>query len=401
MKYNNARGGQVIVAAVFVILILSVLGIVVASMLASESISTAKNLYGLQALNVAEGGLRFTIASSLAANSDFSGNSDFGPITLGPGTFSVHYLAKAKTNCTVQVTGTVSGVMRTVQTEIKKTGTGLGSIANLYSIYMGGGSGAVIGNNSTVNGNAFIYGNLTMGTGTVVTGDATATGNISGGSVLGSSETYSQPPTSPPTLETSYFDGQITIANTNPNYTGNRTFSGSLNPGVYYIKGNVTLNSLTLTGVTTIVATGTITVGNNITIGNYFTAIAAGAIVIGNNSNIGESGLWYSSTSITIGNSDDVADVTAGSGTSFITPGNLTAGNTFTSNGLIYAGSSITTGNNFNFSGLLVGDRVTIGNNAVLTPNPTVVNFDAIPGLSAGQLTLEGSFSAKNWKEVY
>ena len=191
------------------------------------------------------------------------------------------------------------------------------------------------------------------------------------------------------------------MANTAPTYTGNRTFSGSLSPGSYYVKGNVTLDSLTLSGATTIVATGTIIVGNNKTIGNNLTVIAAGAITIGNNTEIGTNGLWYSGTRITIGNSGEIADVHAGAGTSFITPGNLITGNVFESNGLIFSGGSFIAGNNFEFTGLVVANSVTIGNNAELSVNPNVINFDAVPGMSAGMISTEGSFDVTNWGEVY
>ncbi|MFA4843507.1 MAG: hypothetical protein WC632_00985 [Candidatus Margulisiibacteriota bacterium] len=395
------KKGQVIVAAVFVLVIVALLGMIAASIFSGESVSAAKNLHGIQALNVAEGGMRFTIVTSLAADTDWSNNVDFGPVNLGPGTFSVNYVNRGTQECTVEVTGTVAGVSRTVQAKFKKTGGGLGSIADSYAIYMGGGSGAVIGNNSEVNGNVFVYGNLIMGGGTTITGDATATGTIIGGSVLGEEETYAAPPTTPPSLETSYYNAQINIANTTPTYTGNRTFSGPLSPDAYYVKGNVTLDTLTLTGITTIVATGTIICGNNKTIGDYFTAIASREIIVGNNSNIGESGLWYSDKSITIGNSGDIADVTSGAGTSFITPGNFVAGNTFASNGLIFAGQALVVGNNFDFTGLVVAHSVTIGNDAELSVNPNVINFDAVPGISAGSIGTEGSFDVTGWGEVY
>lgn len=395
------KKGQVIVIAVFVLVIVALLGMVAAGVFSGESISVLKNLHGIQALNVAEGGMRFTLAASLAADTDWSNNVDFGPVSLAPGVFSVHYVNQGTSSCTVEVIGTVAGVSRTVQARFDKTGGGLGSIADSYSIYMGGGSGAVIGNNGAVGGNVFIYGDLTLGNDTIITGDAAATGNITGGTVQGSREPQAAPPTTPPSLETSYYDGQIYLANTAPTYTGNRTFSGSLSPGAYYVKGNVTLDSLTLSGATTIVATGTIIVGNNKTIGNNLTVIAAGSITIGNNTEIGTNGLWYSGTSIDIGNGGEIADVHAGSGTSFITPGNFSAGNGFESNGLIFTGGSFVTGNNFEFTGLVVANSVTIGNDAELSVNPNVINFDAVPGISAGGINTAGSVDISGWSEVY
>lgn len=394
-----SKKGQLLITAVFVLIIVAVLGMVAASMISTESFAVARNWNGMQALNIAEAGMRFTIATSLCADSDYSDNTDFGPISLKPGFFTVRYTFKSQRDCSVEVTGTVTGVSRTVRTKAKKISGGLQSIANDYAVYMGGGgTGATLGNNSTINGDAFITGNLIMGNGAAVTGDASATGTITGGTVMGSTETGAPPPPSPPSLEADYYVGQIGLANTSPTYIGNITYSGALSPGAYYIKGNVTINDLILTGVTTIVATGTVTLNNNKTVGNDLTVIAAGAISIGNHCAIGNSGLWYSGTSITIGN---VGDVTAGTGTAFITPGNIDAGNSCSFAGFVYAGGSFTSGNGLEFSGLLAADRVTIGNNAVLSVDPDIMNFDAIPGIVGG---IEGSapgMDVSDWGEVY
>ncbi len=404
MKYNNRRPGQMLVIAVFVLLIFAVLGVAVASLLSSESYSTTQNLYGIQALNVAEAGLRFTVVTSLEGDSNFNDNSDFGPVNFGPGSFSVHYAYKAQRTCSLEVTGTVKGVSRKVALSLRKTGGGgLQSLADQYAIYMGsGGNGFVIGNNGTINGDAFIQGSLNMGSGTEVTGDATATGTIVGGDVLGSEEIYAEQPADPPSLETTYYDQQIAIANTSPTYTGNRTFSGSLAPGNYYRKGNVTLDDLTLTGDTMIVTTGSVLVGNNSHIGDHLTIIAAGQINIGNNVTIGDGGLWFSKTNMVIGNSGEIADVTAGNGTSFICAGDITAGNTFTSSGLIYAGGSLTVGNSFEFSGLIIADRASIGNGANITLNPASMDFSAVPGVT-GSTGEEGTLSINTggWQEIY
>ena len=193
-----SKKGQLLITAVFVLIIVAVLGMVAASTISTESFSVARNWNGMQALNVAEGGMRFTIATSLCADSDYSDNTDFGPISLNPGFFTVHYTFKSQRNCSVEVTGTVTGVSRTVRTKAKKISGGLQSIANDYSVYMGGGgTGATLGNNSTINGDAFITGNLIMGNRAAVTGDASATGTITGGTVMGSTETGDPAPAQP------------------------------------------------------------------------------------------------------------------------------------------------------------------------------------------------------------
>lgn len=152
--------GQVIIAAVFVIVIVAMLGMIAASMLSTESFSVAKNLHGIQALNAAEGGIRFTIVTSLAADADWSDNNDFGPVSLNPGTFSVHYVSKAKKSCILEVTGIVSGVSRTVRVSFKKDGLPY-QLAD-YGIYAGNPSSfgfpVTFFNNTKIVGNFFYYG---------------------------------------------------------------------------------------------------------------------------------------------------------------------------------------------------------------------------------------------------
>ncbi|MGB9613648.1 MAG: hypothetical protein ACPL4K_05715, partial [Candidatus Margulisiibacteriota bacterium] len=116
------KKGQIIIAAVFVLVIVAILGMVVATMISTESFSVSKNFRGIQALNIAEAGIRFTIATSLAADSDWSDNVDFGPVSINPGYFTVHYVSKAKKSCILEVTGTVGDVNRKVRMTAKKGG---------------------------------------------------------------------------------------------------------------------------------------------------------------------------------------------------------------------------------------------------------------------------------------
>lgn len=151
------RKGQVIVTAVFIMVVLSIIGMAVVSMLSTASFSIFKTLHGIQALNVAEGGIRFTIATSLAADSDWSDNTDFGPVNLNPGTFSIHYISKAKKSCVFESTGVVSGVSRTVRIGLKKEG-GLPSQFAEYVAY--GGRAAALGSELLFDNNSRCYGNL-------------------------------------------------------------------------------------------------------------------------------------------------------------------------------------------------------------------------------------------------
>ncbi len=154
------KKGQVIIGAVFVLIIIAILGIVVVSMISTESFSAVKNLHGIQALNVAEGGMNYTMTTALAGDSDWSNNPDFGPVNLGAGFFMVRYVSRGTKDCVVEVTGTVQGVSRTVQTNFKKGGLPF----QFYDYGVYGGNPSSIGdtvtfyNDSKIIGNFFYYG---------------------------------------------------------------------------------------------------------------------------------------------------------------------------------------------------------------------------------------------------
>jgi len=395
----KAKRGQIIIAAVFALVIISLLGVLAVALLSSESASVYKKYFGIQALNVAEGGIRFTVASSLAANSDLTTLVDFGPVPLGPGTFSVHFIYKAKNACSFEVTGTVQGDSRTVRVGYRQ-GFSLSQIAQNYALYCGNGSGTFdFGNNVSISGNIFANGSLNLN-GAAVSGDAISTGSISGSSgVTGAVEQQTATPEGVPVLDLTPYLTQITTAQVSPTYTGNRTFSGTLAGGAYYVRGNVTINDLTLTGVTTIVATGKVTIYNNKTIGDNLTVIASGEINMDNHNNLGANGLWYSSVGIVVGNNSDVGENIVGAGTCFITPGYVNVDNSLTFNGFIYA-NTLSIDNNLNMNGLIVANNVDIHNNTDINISADIVNFDVIPGLSV-QASGAEACEFLEWSEVY
>ncbi|HVN67653.1 MAG TPA: hypothetical protein VMT55_04705 [Candidatus Sulfotelmatobacter sp.] len=160
------KHGQVIIAAVFVLVVVSLLGLAAITLLSSESISVVKNYNGLQALNIAEGGLRFTITSSLAADTDWSNNAaSFGPITLGPGTFSVVYTSREVSRCSLEVTGTVQGVSRTIAADFVRPSFSLGAFDD-YAMYAGTagsiGDTLYIYDSAKIIGDFYYYGPITI-----------------------------------------------------------------------------------------------------------------------------------------------------------------------------------------------------------------------------------------------
>jgi MSHA biogenesis protein MshP len=285
------RKGQVLVAAIFVLVIIAFLGLIVAQMLSTEGYSAVKNLHGIQALNVAEGGVRFTIATQLATDSNWADNNDFGPITLGPGSFMVHYVTKLTKSATVEVTGTVQGVSRTIRTGCKAGGgNGVGDQWNNYVGY--GGSGLSSGHELLFNNNARCYGNLYYYGPVRFANNAQQTGGViyslsitpaSPGGIPGSyasweaiSGTYETPGFDP-----TYYNNWLASANVSTSNVLNMS-SGTLDlaGGTRYYR-YINITGGTVLGPGTMCATanpsgGSINIGGSATINGFVRFIARG-----------------------------------------------------------------------------------------------------------------------------
>ncbi|MFA6432058.1 MAG: hypothetical protein WCV91_06755 [Candidatus Margulisiibacteriota bacterium] len=114
------KKGQALIIAIFAMIILSMLGIMAINLVSTESVSTSRNLMGIQALYLAESGINFTMATSLSASTDWNDLSDLGPVSLNPGTFSIHYIAKSISACTLESTGISNGISRVIRTTLTK-----------------------------------------------------------------------------------------------------------------------------------------------------------------------------------------------------------------------------------------------------------------------------------------
>jgi len=259
--------------------------------------------------------------------------------------------------------------------------------SRVNSLSMSAGRGFDLGMNSQISGDAYTDGDIT--------------GDTSG--ITGSWESDYEMPEDIPTLETTYFDNQIAIAQTYP--SGNQNYAGVQNlSGSYFINGDVTFRPnviINITGTATIVATGKVRVRNGATMGDNLTVIADGLITIENNITIGKYNLWYSSVGFDVGNNTEVANVGIGEGTQFITPGDVDFGNNINFAGFIYAGGSLSLGNGTEFYGLIIADHIAdIGENSSLSIAPFVMDWDSLQGITGG-----GAGPPKteitNWDEAY
>lgn len=403
------KRGFALVTVIFSMLIFSALAVGFVYLLFTESYLAVNDYRQSRAFYLAEAG-RSIALKKLAAQNDWSALTGF-PLTrsLAGGSFTVTVTNAATSRVTLISEGVVVFGGRTYRSRssstVVRSGVG-GGIGDFAFYAFGDGMVTNLGSNITINGDIFINADLVLGTNVTINGDASATGSISSGSgsvITGESYSSVEPPTTVPSLETTFYDNQLAIAATYP--VANKTYSGTQTiSGVTYVHGNVSINNnvvINLTGTATIVATGTVSVANNVRIGNNFHLIAGGAVSINNNIDIGGYGRWYSSVGFNINNNAEVGDVAIGSGTVFLTPGYFNIANNCEFSGFVYAGGTVSVGNNADITGNIVAGKIAVvGNNSVITLNSGLVNYGDIAGFSGG--TLAGSaVRTTGWTEVY
>ncbi|MDD4178471.1 MAG: hypothetical protein PHH14_00255 [Candidatus Margulisbacteria bacterium] len=421
------KRGQVIIAAVFVIIIVALLGFVIAGMLSTESFSVVKNLHGIQALNIAEGGLRFTITTSLAADSDYSDNVDFGPVALGNGSFSVHYTYKEEKNCSVEVTGTVQGISRTVRSGFRNGGGSFGGSLPFnvqYIQYSGGGGGATL----TVNGDARIYGDYYYNGPIAMEGSAQQedgtiySTSISTSGTAGYASWEAAPPVDMPAWENTYYDNILTA--TNSSAASSITFNSS-NPinlagqTLYYRSITVAWGA-SITGPGTLVATGKPSGTGDITV-NYGQGVGSGVKFIANDDFIYSGGSSFTN-SVEVYAKGDVQilnGLTVPAGSLLYTSGEGTVGldleGPVTATMLAPYGT-VTTAGGWDIYGLIFcntmdpGDSGTISG-AIICYSPSTIGGSvhliedasylppSVTGLEGDDTT--SSFEVSGWQEVY
>jgi hypothetical protein len=318
---NNLKPGQMLVGAIFVIVIFSILGIELASLLSSESYSTIQNYSGVKALNVAEGGVRFTVATSLAATAIWSNSSlkKFGPISFGTGTFSVTYDSISIDDVTFEVAGTVSGITRTIKVHFNKQSNSLGVFAD-YNVYAG--TPGSVGNtlnlydSTKIIGDFYYYGPISINQSRppyppIQTGGEIKSTSISPSSPGGIPYYYSSWEAigniSPVVWDNTYYNAML--AKVNGASSGSPSGSFTLN------NRTITYDAISLYGNYTITGTGTICVKNDFNVGTTTRLTGNLDLIVGGNFSMQD----FSSMQGTI--EVDVKGTVAMNGNSCITTG--------------------------------------------------------------------------------
>ncbi len=281
-------------------------------------------------------------------------------------------------------TGEVLGIRKTVSQSLVSAGT---PSAFNYSLFSNSAS--------TISGSAIVYGDMYVNGNTTLTDyvhvqdgelfHPTGTTITTSGSPTYTDGGAPNPVPTFPTLDTSFYDGQISIAQGVA--AGNVTYTDAtvnLNGSTVYVKGNVTIaGNTTFNGPGSVVATGTISISGNTYSTGSVKFISNGQIsATGNTYTDGST--YYSTASIY------AAGNTRVSVGSFITKGNVTLGGNLNMSGIIYAKGSATLTENVQVTGSLVTNSVSeISDNAHITYDPAYIPAEIPVGFSGTSLTVK------------
>jgi hypothetical protein len=406
------RRGFTLVAAVFILMVMSLLAVTLSTFMASDSIVAVNNSRSLDAFYIASSGLEY-YSRLLEDDTDWTTPPAGTNKVFSGGRFVITTSNATSNRITVTVTGLVTmgatTYSRTIQAMLVRTIGTLGGIRDDYVLYFGTDHPGTshIANNAHIVGSFFSGGTTEVANNVSIAGNAQAAGNITFGtnkSVTGTIESHVTPPYALPTLETSSYDAQLAVAAgyslANQTWSTTRTLSGTT-----YVHGNLTVNNnvhLHVTGNAKLVVTGTISFLNNVAVDDNLSLVAGGQVTMANNVDLGENGNLYSTVGFNLGNNADSGGVVTGEGTSIITPGNISFGNNVEWFGFAYAGNNFAqTGNNFYFQGnILVGGNVGVDNNATLIKKSYLVEQSELVGLGGAGGGSE-NYDIITWDEVY
>lgn len=222
--FSNKKRGVTLIAAIIIMLIMSVLGLTLASMLGVTSRGSLDYLRSAQALGLAQAGLNWYMMR-LAGIANWSSETNQTAVSLGAGTFDVTINSQTSNKINFTVTGNVTGtdgvtIKRTMTQSATKTIKG----AN-FALFWGTDNGSVNFNNMTIIGDYWSRGTTSFEASSSITGglayrpdteDITGAGSFTEFSV-------SSPYPSMPVLDLSYYTGLCST------YDAKITGSGTIN----------------------------------------------------------------------------------------------------------------------------------------------------------------------------
>ena len=297
---KRGAGGFSLLTVIFIVVVFGVLGTAAVALVTGSGSMLVDEYHSQQAFDVAQAGLH-VVAKELVDDTDWSDNSTVTG-TFGSGTFVVTYLDQTPKTAAVRSDGTVAGI--TISTSQALTAGGIAAFMSaIYTEQNVNMTGSTSGD---------IYGGVSAG------------GGIDPGDVVFHDEAASDnEDAAMPTPDCAYWQGiaDYTIA-------GNFSFEAGTYDGIYYITGDVAIQSnVLLKG--TIITRGKVTMNGSSNVTITATApnpaiLAEGTIKINGSANVNITGFVISLSDImTTGNTD----LTAVGG--FVSAGDITlTGNT-------------------------------------------------------------------------
>lgn len=417
MAYSSRKNAFILVVAIFFVVVFASVGVIAVSMLSTGSFSALRDLNGNKALNIAEGGIRFTIAASLISSSDWTTAAAYSK-NIGGGSFSVTYPQTAKNQVTIKSQGTINGITRTVQAIVTRpTSTSPKDFG--YGMFAGnqGGGPLIVQNSAKVDGDFYYNGDVIMkNSSTLVNGTLISKSlTLQNFATCASWEPLPVPPIAPPSFEPTYYNNLLnettksassalnlsnsSVLNLNGQtlYYTSITISGSARingPGTLVSKGNFTAQNSSIIGdQIRIIAAGDTMFSNSVQVGNSVEVISADDVSISNGQNFPFNNLIYSKEDVLFNNSSFFYG-------SILAPyGDMTSVNATKFRGLIYA-YGIDLQNSTNLRGSVIVDNVGyFSNSAVVTYDPSVLPSNWPEGLSG--VLFSGTPTTSNWREIY
>jgi len=133
---STIKKGQITLLAIVVMIIASLFSLNALSMFLKSAHAGGNYVAGLQALSLAESGLRYTYENRLYLNDNWSNVQNYS-MSLGNGHFDAVFTSKTPDTCTLKVTGIVNGtnVSRSVQISFDRVVTQ--PVAFNFALYKG------------------------------------------------------------------------------------------------------------------------------------------------------------------------------------------------------------------------------------------------------------------------
>jgi len=174
---REKKRGFTLIAAIFVMLVFSLLVITTSTLVSSEAVNAVRSYYSQRAFYIAEAGLNFVIASSLEGNDDWSGFDQLS-LDFAGGTFTVENISPETNSAVLRSTGVYPAGGLTSVTRVIQQGITQEAVlpqAFYYALYWNNSLGTSdrlnVGGilfNADIEGNVFGDGNFNVRSGSSV-----------------------------------------------------------------------------------------------------------------------------------------------------------------------------------------------------------------------------------------